>query len=573
MINRQNSGSRLSRLRVIPLRRLVLVCALSLAAACAGLVYEFILLNKAHNAVQITSVASDRQLNIVTRISLNTYYEGENGPSGFEYALLKRFADSLGKELVVHTANTLNDIFNQVNKQHVVLASTGVTPAQSHFEKFAFSEPYLFNQPVVVYKVGHQRPRNYADLVNKDIVVVANSSHALALSSAKIDNPELNWREVDNVDFVELLRRLDTGEIDYTIIDSTEFILHQGAFPQIKRAFNFGPEQSYNWMFANNAAGKHLRNEANKFFKAIQENGLLARLEDQYFGHSLHANQVAANEFAKNINSRLPKYIHNIKQAADASNMDWRLLAAISYQESRWNPKAKSPTGVRGMMMLTRPTAKELGVVNRLDIDESLHGGATYYLQIKSRLPERIQEPDRSWMALAAYNVGPGHLEDARRLTQSQGNDPDSWYDIKQTLPLLRDPKWHSQTRYGYARGNEPVHYVQQVRHYYNVLTWQDIGSIQREDNDEIFVRVNNDSKQIETASSKVSLNSSQDILSGLSSEQLLNEALDNQKDNNSESLSNSKALPKSIESAELSITSELSPEPLTIQPSQTTEL
>jgi len=155
--------------------------------------------------------------------------------------------------------------------------------------------------------------------------------------------------------------------------------------------------------------------------------------------------------------------------------MDWHLLAAVAYQESYWNPLATSPTGVRGMMMLTLPTAREMGVDDRLDAAQSLRGGARYLKNIKRRLPGDIHEPDRTWLALAAYNIGMGHLEDARVITERQGGDPHLWRDVIKALPLLQKSKHFQNTRYGYARGLEAATYVQNIRHYYSILEWQDI--------------------------------------------------------------------------------------------------
>jgi membrane-bound lytic murein transglycosylase F len=162
-----------------------------------------------------------------------------------------------------------------------------------------------------------------------------------------------------------------------------------------------------------------------------------------------------------------------MQDVALKNGLDWRLIAAISYQESHWRPRAKSPTGVRGMMMLTQPTAKEVGVTNRLDAQQSLEGGAHYFLKLHQRLPEEIQEPDRTWFTLAAYNVGWGHLEDAREITHFQGGDANRWVDVKERLPLLERKEWYKYTKHGYARGNEPVTYVQRIRHYYEVLAWR----------------------------------------------------------------------------------------------------
>jgi len=172
------------------------------------------------------------------------------------------------------------------------------------------------------------------------------------------------------------------------------------------------------------------------------------------------------------VDQRLPQFMDMFTYAAYETGVDWRLLAAIGYQESHWDPAAVSPTGVRGIMMLTRAAAKDLGVDNRLDPMQSIRGGALYLKKMKSRISGEVQEPDLTWLALAAYNVGLGHLEDARILTQKNKGDPNKWVDVKENLPLLTQKKWFQQTRYGYARGREPVRYVENVRSYYDILLW-----------------------------------------------------------------------------------------------------
>jgi membrane-bound lytic murein transglycosylase F len=124
------------------------------------------------------------------------------------------------------------------------------------------------------------------------------------------------------------------------------------------------------------------------------------------------------------------------------------------------------------MMMLTLATAKQLGIKSRLNVEQSIRGGATYFSQLIQRMPERIPEPDRTWFALASYNIGFGHLNDARIITQRQGGDPDRWVDVKQRLPLLKQKKYYKTTKYGYARGDEAVHYVENIRRYYDTLLW-----------------------------------------------------------------------------------------------------
>jgi membrane-bound lytic murein transglycosylase F len=196
-------------------------------------------------------------------------------------------------------------------------------------------------------------------------------------------------------------------------------------------------------------------------------------LQDEHHFNDMESMKSGGKElFSQRIATRLPKYKGLIHSAASAHNIDWHLLAAMSYQESFWNPDATSPTGVRGFMMLTRLTANELDIQNRLDPKQSIYGGAKYFALLRDRLPERIQEPDRSYMALAAYNMGMNHLEDARILTEYYGRDPDSWDDVEEFVPLLQRREYFSALPSGFARGEEAVSYVQRIREYHTVLAW-----------------------------------------------------------------------------------------------------
>ncbi|HCX26975.1 MAG TPA: membrane-bound lytic murein transglycosylase MltF [Cellvibrionales bacterium] len=465
---------RLSSLRRVRVTIILASCAFLLLASVASYQHSQFL---SEASIQHSEGNSkNNYLKVITRISPNTYYESDEGPSGFEYALLDRFAKSLGKELQISTTDSLSDLFHRLERNEVHLASAGLSATKEHRRRFTYTVPYLQSQPYVVYRVGNKRPRSAADLIGKDIIVVGDSAHSAILENMRNIHPGIQWRELNNVDYIDVLGRIENSEVDYTILDSTDLLLHQGFFPRVKKSLKIGGESSFAWALPKASEGSYLHRAANQFIQQIKADGTLARLEEQYYGQAAHINQVAANEFDKNIDQQLPLYLDNIKAAANLYDMDWRLLAAISYQESAWNPLARSRTGVRGMMMLTLPTAKEVGVTNRLDPDQSLRGGAFYLNNLKSRLPKKILEPNRTWFALAAYNVGFGHLEDARVITQKRGGDPNSWYDVKQSLPLLTQKKWYSKTRYGYARGYEPVQYVQHIRHYQNVLEWHDVA-------------------------------------------------------------------------------------------------
>jgi membrane-bound lytic murein transglycosylase F len=251
--------------------------------------------------------------------------------------------------------------------------------------------------------------------------------------------------------------------------------MQQGQYPRLRVAFDLGSEQQLGWFLPPDGHHSRLIERIDGLFSRLEQSGQMEKLRELHFGHAAGVSRVGSQTFSRNVRKKLPQYRELIGQVADEYQMDWELLAAISYQESHWNPLATSATGVRGMMMLTLPTARDLDIENRLDPAQSLRGGARYLKNIKRRLPKDIGEPDLTWFALAAYNVGMGHLEDARVITERQGGDPDLWIDVMERLPLLQKSKYYQNTRYGYARGSEPVTYVQNIRHYYSVLQWQDI--------------------------------------------------------------------------------------------------
>ena len=172
----------------------------------------------------------------------------------------------------------------------------------------------------------------------------------------------------------------------------------------------------------------------------------------------------------EHVGSRLPLYEPWFRDAALAHGVDWKLLAAMGYQESKWDPDAVSMSGARGLMQITADTAAMMEFSDRHDPRASIFGGARYLARMLDTVPARIPEPDRTWMAVASYNVGYGHVEDARVLAQALGRNPDRWEDVRATLPLLAQEKWYSRTRHGYARGWEPVGYVDSVQAYLDIL-------------------------------------------------------------------------------------------------------
>ncbi|MBX2809668.1 MAG: membrane-bound lytic murein transglycosylase MltF [Cellvibrionaceae bacterium] len=427
----------------------------------------------------LESIQRQGYLTIVSDNGPATYYEGPFGYTGFEYDLAGAFADDLGVELRIreshHTdtlRNTINTADTQQHKadsQAYFIANNVIITAKRQ-QRLKFSQPYLQVKQQVIYRRGDSKPKTIADLAGKDIIVLANSPHADLLRQLQYDYPDLRWRELGDVEALDLLEAVHSDKADITLMDSATYTINRTIYPKARHAFDLATTREIAWAFPK-TGDPSLYKAANRFLDDTKASGQLAELTKKYFDNT-GFDEGGALTFSKHVEQRLHKWEALFKEAADHYQLDWLFLAAISYQESLWNPKAKSYTGVRGMMMLTKATAKHIGISNRNDPKQSIFGGAKYFSQVLKRLPQHIPLPDRQWMALAAYNVGRGHLEDARIITEQQGGNPNQWLDVKQRLPLLSKKKYYKKTKHGYARGWEPVRYVENIRSYYNTLVW-----------------------------------------------------------------------------------------------------
>jgi membrane-bound lytic murein transglycosylase F len=308
--------------------------------------------------------------------------------------------------------------------------------------------------------------------LNGDLEILAGSAYVGILEAAHRQLPQLTWLENREVGIEELVKRVAAGEIDYTIVDSNIFDLLQHSYPDARAAFAVGPDTPIAWALPK-TSDTSLRESVSAYFAELHATGELNDLlERYYFASKKEFDYVGSRAFVRHFESRLPEYKAYFLAAGEKTDVDWRLLAAMAYQESHWNAAAVSPTGVKGIMMLTTRTAGMLGIEDRTDPEQSIRGGADYFVRVTKKVPERIGEPDRTWLAIAAYNVGFGHLEDARIITEIQGGDPDSWQEVRERLPLLSEPEWFERVPRGYARGREPMVYVDNVRRYYDILRW-----------------------------------------------------------------------------------------------------
>ncbi len=440
------------------MRFFILIFSILLVSACSEPIAES----------HIKKITEKNKIRIGTLVGASTFYQGSDSELGFEYELAKSFADFLEVELEIVPFFNLSELFPRLNTGNIDLIASGLSMNEMRLKNFRFSPEYRTISQKLVFKQGNIRPRNFSQL-SGNLTVLEKSSHSDSLNIAKQEYPELSWHETSDMDESELLQAIIDEKIDYTIADSHTLAVFRRLHPELSIGFSVTRGEPIAWMLANNNDDS-LYALLIEFFGKMKKNGQLQALEEKYFGHVRHFNYINTLSFIQSIKSTLPKYQPWFEQYA--LDLDWRLLAALSYQESMWDPRAKSPTGVRGIMMITQNTAKQVGVTNRLEPEQNIRGGAKYLTKLLGRIPKEIAAPDRTWFALASYNLGWGHVNDARILAKNAGSNPNTWVDVKKYLPLLRKKIHYRKTKYGYARGDVAVTYVDNIRRYYDTLSW-----------------------------------------------------------------------------------------------------
>ncbi|NNE04578.1 MAG: membrane-bound lytic murein transglycosylase MltF [Xanthomonadales bacterium] len=422
---------------------------------------------------RVEQVERRGSLTMLTRNGASSYFLGADGDTGPEYELVSAFASFIGVDVEVRVADAFSQLAGLLQDGQGDLIAANLTRTPSRESQFRFGPDYDQAHTEVVYRRGTQRPESIEDLVGLNVAVIAGTSYEEILQRASTEVPALEYEALEDVGMEDLLLAVSEGHIDATLVDSNILKINRHFYPSLRRGFTLEQTQPQAWAFVSDDDDS-LVQQARMFMTGARETGLLTSIQDQFFNRRNNLDQVGMFHFLKQVRNRLPQLLPVFQDVAAHHDLDWRLLAAMGYQESHWDPDARSHTGVRGIMMLTQRTARQLGLNDRLDPVQSIEGGARYLLRLWGRIPDRIPDPDRTWMALAAYNMGWGHLEDVRVLTQKQGGDPDRWQDVSERLPLLTQEKWYKQTRYGYARGLEAQRYVRNIRNYYDILVWMD---------------------------------------------------------------------------------------------------
>jgi membrane-bound lytic murein transglycosylase F len=413
----------------------------------------------------------DKKLIMGTTYGYTTYYIYRDEQMGFEYDLAKKFAEFLGFELVVKICD--NDKIEKMLKQNEIdfIANNYI---KKKSKEFLYSIPYSYVDYVIVTHKKNHRIKYLKDLNGKVFFVRKNSNFEKILKKIRKE-ASLDFKIVYGPDISdeEYIKKVNDDDALITVTYSNLAESVKKIYPKTRIRISISNNHPLVWV--TNKKNKWLIRKMNKFISQSIENNLINKLLKKYIQTNEDCDCFDINKFLKRMKTRFPKYEKYIKTAAKKYNLDWRLITALTYQESHFNPNAKSHTGVKGLMQLTLDTAKRMGVTDRLNPAESINGGTKYLKMLMEKFNDIENEKDKLKYALAAYNLGLNHVYDAMKLAKKLGKNPKKWEDVATTLILLSDKKYYRQTEYGYCRGWEAVSHVKNVLNYYDILRKQEI--------------------------------------------------------------------------------------------------
>lgn len=408
------------------------------------------------------------ELVLITRNNSACYYEGPHGPAGFEYELAKAFADHLGVSLRVRIIEEESQMITALKAGQGDIIAAGFPFGRQSARLLALGPGYLEVEQQVVGRRGGADIKDEKSLEDYTLWMTGSSTRIEYLKTLRRTYPGVSWKILTAYSTEDLLQMVWNRALPLTVVDSNIMSMNHHYYPELTILMTLGTPRPLTW--ATNPHNRHLSREIMDWFGRKDTRETIKGLVDHYYSHLESFDYVDLARYRRRIKVRLPKYRPFFESAARKFKMDWKLMAALSYQESHWDPKAKSYTGVRGMMMLTRETASSLGVDNRLDVEDSILAGTRYLARLHRQVGKSVPEPDRTLMALAAYNIGFGHLQDARILARRLGKTDNTWHGVRSVLPLLQQKKYYRTLAHRYARGNEAVIFVDRIRTYYKML-------------------------------------------------------------------------------------------------------
>lgn len=416
--------------------------------------------------IDLDQIKKRGSLRMLTRNNGISYFLFKGRQQGFDYELLRLFAQDHGLRLDVVVPPEASDLLPWLleGKGDVIAAQLTITEARKR--EVAFSGPYLFADEVLVQRAGTPPITALAGLKGTTIHVRKSSSYRSTLDALQaehgpftiVDAPEGSETE-------QLIAQVGEGAIPLTVADSTiaAVELSYRSDVQATLPLTTGSQLAY----ATRPTSPKLLAALDAFVKKRYRGLEYNVLKQQYFENKRVIS--AGHEADVRATGAISDYDALLKERARQYGLDWRLLAAQAYQESRFDPKAKSWVGAQGLFQVMPATGKEMGFTDLEDPQQGVHAGAQYMGKLIDSFDSRIPFKQRVRFALAAYNAGRGHVEDARLLAAEQGLDPNRWFgNVEKTMLLLQQPKYARRARHGYCRGEEPVKYVSEIQSRYD---------------------------------------------------------------------------------------------------------
>ncbi len=422
---------------------------------------------RAPGVSSLDSILKSGKIKVLTRNNANCYYLYRGEHLGFEHDMAKAFAEHLGVDLEIQVAPKWQDMIPSVLRGECAFVAAGMTATPARARQVAFSDGYMTTSQHIVVHRKNRRIQNAEDLAGRTVHVRRGTSYHERLLELQSQGIDLDLALYDDVPTEEFVRMTAEKEIEVTVADLHIARLNRRYYPSIFISGAIGEERQVAW--ALHPQAKRLLKEMNSFFEIIRKNGKYKEIYERYYSGTDKFDFVDLRQFHRRLKSRLPKYRRLIEKYASAHGFDWRWIAAQIYQESHFDPQAKSPAGAKGLMQLTTSTAKDLGVRNRSDPRSSIRAGIAYLKTLYDCFDE-AQGRDRLFLAMASYNVGKAHVFDARKIAVEMGLDPNKWDSVKKALPLLRFSSYYQRANYGYCRGTEPVRYIERIKLYFDIL-------------------------------------------------------------------------------------------------------
>ena len=414
------------------------------------------------------------ELKVITGSSLHSHYVYRNRSRGFDYELAREFADHLGVRLRTVSCDTWEEMRAALYSGRGDLIAAGLEITAARSRQAAFSDGY---REVRQHLVSHRsRPPVAAlqDLAGKTVDVARGSAHHERLEELRREGIDVIIRLHDNLSDDLLIQKAARGEIDFTVANSNIALMIRRYYPSASVQPLSQETVPLGWAVRPDA--RQLLETVNSFFKTVGENGRLDDIYEKYHWNIGDFDYIDLKAFHERMRTRLPRYRPFIKEAARKNGFDWCLIAAQAYRESHLDPLARGAFDAQGLMQILPATARSLKIADAFDPVASINGGVQY-LKWLYELFDGAEEDDRTLLALAAYNAGPGHVQDARRLAAKKGLDPNRWEAVAKTLPLLRYRTYYQNAEQGFCRGDITVAYVKHILVYWDILKRQELDA------------------------------------------------------------------------------------------------